>query len=71
MKAEYEARLVEDTNQEANEHEHAQPKLEEGVRLTLEVRRRAEKEYLGLNNEEERLKSEAEDQTRFKAEEEG
>ena len=60
MKAEEESRLVEDARQEAkeNEHAHAQLKVEEGVRLALEARRRAEEDYLGLKAEEARLKSE-------------
>ena len=48
MKAEEEALLVEDARQEAEEHEHVQLKVEEGVRLALEVRRRAEEEDFGL-----------------------
>ena len=68
MKAEEEARLDKDGRKEANEHDHAQLKVEEGVRLTLEVRRRAED--LGLKAEEARLKAEAEEQARLKAEEE-
>ena len=35
MKAEEEARLVEDARQIAKENEHAQLKVEEGVRLAL------------------------------------
>ena len=35
MKAEEEVRLVEDARQEANENEHAQLKVEEGVLLAL------------------------------------
>ena len=35
MKAEEEARLVEDARQEAKKNEHAQLKVEEGVRLAL------------------------------------
>ena len=35
MKAEEEARLVEDARQEAKENEHAELKVEEGVRLAL------------------------------------
>ena len=35
MKAEEEARLVEDARQEAKENENSQLKVEEGVRLTL------------------------------------
>ena len=70
MKAEEEARLVEDARQEAKENKHVQLKVKEGVRLALEARRRAEGEYLGLKAEEVRLKSEAEDQARLKAEEE-
>ena len=48
MKAEEEVRLVKDESQEAKEHEHVQPKSEEGVPLALEVRRRAEEEDFGL-----------------------
>ena len=70
MKAEEEARLVEDARQEANENEHAQLNIEEGVRLALYERWRAEEEDLGLNAEEARLKSEAEEQARLKAKEE-
>ena len=35
LKAEEEARLVEDARHEAKENEHAQLKVEEGVRLAL------------------------------------
>ena len=42
MNSEEEARLVEDARQEAKENEHAQLKVEEGVRLALEARQRAE-----------------------------
>ena len=61
MKAEEEAHIVEDARQEAKENEHAQLKVEEGVRLSLEARRKAEEEDLGLKAEEARLKSEAEE----------
>ena len=47
-----------------------QLKVEEGVRLALEARRRVKGGYLGLKAEDARLKSEAEDQASFKAEEE-
>ena len=47
-----------------------QLKVEEGVRLYLEARQRADEEDLGLKNEDARLKSEAEEQARLKAEEE-
>ena len=47
LKAEEEARLVEDARREAKENKHAQLKVEEGVRLALEARRRAEVENLG------------------------
>ena len=70
MKAEEEARLVENARQEAKENEHAQLKVEEGVLLALEARRRADKEDLRLKAEEARLKSETEEQARLKAEEE-
>ena len=70
MNAEEEARLVEDASQEAKENEHAQLKVEEGVCLSLEARRKAEEEDLGLKAEEERLKYEADEQARLKAEEE-
>ena len=72
MKAEEVARLVKNAKEEAkeNEHAHAQLKVEEGVRLALEVRRRAEEDYLGLKAKEERLKYEAEAQSSLKAEEE-
>ena len=70
MKAEEEARLVEDTSKEAKENEHAQLKVEEGVRLALEARRRAEEGDLGLKAEEARLKSESEEKALLKAEEE-
>ena len=45
-KAEEEAHLVEDTRQEAKEHDNVQLKVEEGVRLALEVIRKAEEEDL-------------------------
>ena len=51
-------------------HGRKKRKVEEGVRFTLEARWRVEEEDLGLKAEEERLKSEAEDQARLKAEEE-
>ena len=70
MKAEEEARLVEDAKQESKENEHEQLKVEEGFCLALEARWRAEKEDLGIEAEEARLKSEAEEQARLKAEEE-
>ena len=38
MKAEEESRLAEDARNKAKENEHAQLKLEEGVRLALEAR---------------------------------
>ena len=41
FKAEEEACLVEDARKEAKENEHAQLKVEEGVHLALEARRRA------------------------------
>ena len=62
MKSEEEAHLVKDARQEAKEKYHEQLKVEEGVRLTLEARRRAEEEDLWLKSEEARLKSEAEEQ---------
>ena len=68
MKAEEEARLAEDARQEAKEHENARLKVEEGVRLNLEARRRAEEEDLGVEAEEARLKDEAEEQARLKDE---
>ena len=68
MKAEEEARLVEDARNEAKENEHTQLKVEEGVRLALEARQRVEEEDLGLKAEEARLKSEAEEQACFKDE---
>ena len=70
MKSKEEARLVEDASQEAKKHEHAQMKVEEGVHIALEARRRSEEEYLGLKDEYARLKSEAEDQACLKDEEE-
>ena len=42
MKAEEEARFVEDARLEAKENEHTQLKVEEGVRLALEARHRVE-----------------------------
>ena len=42
MKEEEYARLVEDARQESKERYHVQLKAEEGVRLALEMRRRAE-----------------------------
>ena len=68
MYAEEEARLVKDKRNKAREHGHAQMKVEEGVFLALESRRRSEKEDLGLKYEEARLKSEAEEQVRLKDE---
>ena len=70
MKLEEKARLVKDARQEAKYCENAQLKVEKGVCLSLEARRRAEEEDLGLKAEESRLKSEAEDQAHLKAEEE-
>ena len=61
MKAEEEERLVEDARQEEKEHGPAQLKVEEGVSLAIEARRRAEEEDLGLKAEESRLKYEAEE----------
>ena len=51
MNAEEEACLVEEARQEAKYHDHEQLKLEEGVRLTLEARRRSEEEDLGIKAE--------------------
>ena len=65
-----EACLVEDARQEAKEHDQTQLKVEEGVRLTLEARQIVDEDNLGLKDEEEMLKYEAEDQARLKAEEE-
>ena len=70
MKAEEEARLVEDARQESKENEHTQLKVEGGVRLALEEIGRAEDEDLGLKAEGARLKYEAEYQARLKAEDE-
>ena len=42
MKAEEEARLVEDARQEEKENRHAQLKVEEGVRLALEAHKATE-----------------------------
>ena len=69
MKVEEEEHLVKGTRQEAKENEYAQLKVEEGVRLALEVRQSAEEEDLGIKAEEARLKYEAEEQARLKAEE--
>ena len=69
MKAEEEARLVEDARLEAEYQEHSQLKVEEGVRLALETRWRAEDDDLGLKAEDSSLKFEAEEQTHLKAEE--
>ena len=44
--------------------------MEEGVGLTLETRQRTEEDDLGLKAEEASLKSDTEEQARFKAEEE-
>ena len=52
MKAEEEARLVEDAGQEAKETVHVQLKVEEGVWLGLIVRRMEEEDYLGLKAKE-------------------
>ena len=55
----------------AEEHKHAQLKVEVGVRLALEARQRAEEEHAWIEDEEEehlveeaRLKAEEEDQAR-------
>ena len=69
LKAEEEAHLFEDARQEAKEHDNAQLKVEEGVRLALEVIRKAEEEDLGIKAEEAWLKYEAEEHARLKAEE--
>ena len=53
LNSEEEACLVKDARKEAKEHDHDQLNLEEGVRLALETRQRAEEEYLGLKDEEE------------------
>ena len=52
MKAEEEARLVKDARQESKGREHTQLKVEEGVLLALEARRKAEEEDLGIKAEE-------------------
>ena len=70
MKSEEEARFVKDARQETKEHEHAQLNIEEGVRLTLEVGHRGEKEDLVMKAEETRMKYEAEKQVCLNAEEE-
>ena len=44
MKAEEEARLSEGASLKVNEHERAQLKVGDGVRLALESRRRAEED---------------------------
>ena len=59
--------FVKDARQEAKEHEHALLKIEEGVRLALEARRRAKEDDLGLKAEDTRLKAEAEEQVYLKA----
>ena len=59
MNSEEEARLVEDSSQEAKEHDHAKLKVYGGVRIALEARIMSEEEDLGLNAEEARLKYEA------------
>ena len=69
MKAEEEVCRVKYASQEANEHYHMQLKAEEGVSLSIESRRRAEEEELGLKVEMARLKYEEEEQARLKAEE--
>ena len=56
LKAEEEARLVENSSHESKEREYAKLKVEERVRLSLEVRQRAQEWYLGLNAEKARLK---------------
>ena len=61
MKVEDESRLVKDTWQEEKDHDHAQLKVEEVVRLALEGRRMAEEEDLGIKAEKAMLKSEAEE----------
>ena len=48
MKAEEEARLVEDARKESKENEHVQLKVEEVTRIALATRRRVEEEDLGL-----------------------
>ena len=52
LKAEEDSHLVEDARQEAKEHDNEQLKVEEGVRLALEARRKAEGEDLGIKAEE-------------------
>ena len=42
MKAEYEAQLAEEARLKLEEHKRAWPKVEEGICLDLEARRRAE-----------------------------
>ena len=61
MKSEEETHIAKDARQEAKEHENARLKVEEGVRLTLEVRRRSEEEDLGIKDEEAKLKAESEE----------
>ena len=68
LNSEEEACLVKDARKEAKEHDHDQLNLEEGVRLALETRQRAEEEYLGLKDEEERLKSDSDEQACLKSE---
>ena len=67
LKAEEDAHLVKYASQESKEHDNARLKVKERVRLALEVRWRAEEDYLRLKDEEARLKSEAEEKAHLKA----
>ena len=68
LKEKEEARLAKDARQEAKEHEHALLKVEYGIHLSLEARRRAVEEDFGIKAEEARLKAEAEEKAHLKAE---
>ena len=52
MKTKEEARLAEDARQESKEHKYVKLKVEEGVRLTVEVRQKAEEEDLRIKAKE-------------------
>ena len=70
MKADNEARLSGEVSKKAEEHDPAQLKIEKGVYLSLEARRRAEEQYHHARlkyEEEKRLVEEA----RLKYQEEG
>ena len=53
MRAEEEAHFIEEARQKVEEHKRSRLKVEEGVRLDLEARRRADKEYHACLEDEE------------------